>query len=41
MTTLGWDLMSLVVLLVATAIVLGLLVGSSEQVNGTKTGGGY
>ena len=38
MTTLGWDLMPLVVLLVAAAIVLGVWVGSAERVNGTKTG---
>jgi hypothetical protein len=39
MTTLGWDLMGLMITLIPAALVLGALVGSAEKDNGTKTGG--
>jgi hypothetical protein len=38
MTTLGWDLMGLLITLIPATIGLGLMLGSAEQVNGTKTG---
>ena len=41
MTTLGWDSMGLLITLIPAALVLGVALGSAEQVNGTKTGSHY